>query len=547
MSRGTRREGLSPAEAALTSGKEHEQRGRLDEAVRAFIAAAASASTASWDLAAKAEALRRHASIKRRRQEFDIALELCRESCTVAAAVPDDELTAEALNGLGAVQFERGDTAAAKKTLEQALALGGHRPALRGRIQQNLGIVANIRGDYREALACYEQSLDAFRTAGDTRMCAVAYHNLGMINADQEQWAAADRYFEASLEIAETLGDRQLRGLVLLNRTEVHLACQRYEDARRSAEDALQLFDQLGVRQWKSHAYKFLGMLYRDTGASALAEARFQSAIAMANESGAVLDEAEATRELAILYQRLDRNHEALRLLNAAHRLFTRWGAQADAQDVRGKMVALERLYLDLVAAWGRSIESADGYTFGHSERVAQYAEAVSVALGWDEYERTTVRLGAYLHDLGKVRVPHEVLNKPGPLTHEEREIMEMHPLYGLEMLGSVEFPWDVKTIIRSHHEKIDGTGYPDRLRGDEIPVSAQVICIVDVYDALTTTRPYRAAFTHERAIAEMTTCRRWWRQDVYDAFTKTVGAPEGPAVDSAPLVESTSETPQRS
>jgi putative nucleotidyltransferase with HDIG domain len=507
----------------LTLGKEHEQGGRLDDAVRAFVAAAASASAAPWDLAAKAEALRRHGSIKRRRQDFDSALALCRESCAVAAAVPDDELTAEAMNGLGAAYLERGDPAAAEAALEQALALGRHRPALRGRIEQNLGIVANIRGDYRTAFAHYEQSLEAFRAAGDMRMCAIAYHNLGKINADQDQWTAADRYFESSLGIAETLGDRQLRGQVLLNRTEVHLACQRYEDARRSAEEALQEFDQLGVRQGKSEAYKFLGMLYRDTGSSALAEARLQSAIEMATASGAVLDEAEAARELAILYQRLDRNHEALRLLNASHRLFARWGARADAQDARSKVVALERIYLDLVAAWGRSIESADGYTFGHSERVAQYADAISVALGWDEYERTTVRLGAYLHDLGKVRVPHEILNKPGPLTQQEREIMEMHPLYGLELLGSAEFPWQVRPIVRSHHEKVDGSGYPDRLRGEEIPLSAQVVCIADVYDALTSRRSYRAAFSHEAALVEMQGCRAWWRHEVYQAFLTSV------------------------
>lgn len=530
VDRGTHRDALSPAEAALTSGKEHEQSGRLDDAVRAFVAASASASAAPWDLAAKAEALRRHASIKRRRQDFDVALALCRESCAVAAAVPDDELTAEAMNGLGLVHLERGDTAAAETAFEQALAFGSRRSALRGRIEQNLGNLASIRGDHRTALARYEQSLEAFRAAGDARMCAVAYHNLGMINADQERWSDADKYFESSLGIAESVGDRQLRGIILLNRTEVHLACQRYEDARRSAEEALQVFDQLGVRQGKSDAYKFLGMLYRDTGSSALAEARLRSAIELATQSGAILEEAEAARELAILYQRLDRNHEALRLLSTAHRLFARLGARADAQDVRGKVVALERIYLDLVAAWGRSIESANGYTFGHSERVAQYAEAVSAALGWDEYERTTVRLGAYLHDLGKVRVPHEILNKPGPLTQEEREIMQMHPLYGLEMLGSVEFPWQVKPIIRSHHEKVDGSGYPDRLRGDEIPVAAQVICIVDVYDALTTHRSYRAAFSHEAAIAEMQTCRAWWRYEVYEAFSKTIGASKPPA-----------------
>ena len=139
--------------------------------------------------------------------------------------------------------------------------------------------------------------------------------------------------------------------------------------------------------------------------------------------------------------------------------------------------------------------------------------------MGLDESELTTIRLGAYLHDVGKIRIPHEILNKPGRLTQEEREIMAQHPVYGVELLASVEFPWDIKPIIRWHHEKYDGTGYPDRLRGDEIPLHAQIICIADVYDAMTTTRSYRAAMTREQAMAEMRSCRSWWRPDVFEAF----------------------------
>ena len=100
---------------------------------------------------------------------------------------------------------------------------------------------------------------------------------------------------------------------------------------------------------------------------------------------------------------------------------------------------------------------------------------------------------------------------------------MQQHPLYGVELLASVEFPWDLKPIIRWHHEKYDGSGYPDGLRGDEIPLHPQIICIVDVYDALTTTRSYRAAMPREAALAEMMNARRWWRPDVFDAFMRSV------------------------
>jgi putative nucleotidyltransferase with HDIG domain len=171
------------------------------------------------------------------------------------------------------------------------------------------------------------------------------------------------------------------------------------------------------------------------------------------------------------------------------------------------------------VREWGQSIESCDTYTFGHCERVARNAVAMARELGLDDQEETTILLGAYLHDLGKVRVPHEILNKPGPLTTPEREIVRQHPIWGIEILANVEFPWDLKPIIRWHHERCDGTGYPDRLVANEIPVGAQIVGIWDVYDALTTTRPYQAALSAEQARAELTRCRAWWSPAVFAAF----------------------------
>ncbi len=274
-----------------------------------------------------------------------------------------------------------------------------------------------------------------------------------------------------------------------------------------------------------------LGVVYRETGRTALAESRLRSAIELAVSAGAVLAEAEASRELAILYQASGRNQEALSLLNAAHRLFERLEARLDLVNVGGKMAELEATYLAVVREWGQSIESSDMYTFGHCERVARHAVAVARVLGVEEEVQTAIQLGAYLHDVGKVRVPHEILNKPGPLTRDEYEVVQMHPIWGIELLAKVEFPWDLKPIIRWHHERYDGTGYPDRLRGDEIPVSAQIVGIVDVYDALTTARPYRKAMTTEVAMAEITRCRAWWSDRVYIAFVETLaGASHNPA-----------------
>ncbi|HEY3221063.1 MAG TPA: HD domain-containing phosphohydrolase [Gemmatimonadales bacterium] len=468
-----------------------------------------------------AEALRRLAVVRHHSNQSAEARRLCERSFTVARETSNDILAAEALNTLGGIDLEAGPLVDARRHFLRAVQLGGASRELRARVEQNLGILASIQGDCEDALACYARSLEAYKTCEDEHGSAIAYHNLGMVSAQRQLLDEADRYFTQSYEIAVRVDDTYLQGLCLLNHAEVYFAREHYEEARRNAEAALGLFDKVDGGVLRAQAYRVIGMVYRETGRPALAEARLRSALELAVTAGSVLNEAAACRELAILYQAMARNQDALKLLNEAHALFGRLDARGDLVYVDGKMAELEATYLALVSEWGQSIESSDTYTFGHCERVASLALAVAQTLGLDKHAQTTIRLGAYLHDLGKVRVRHEVLNKPGPLTHDEREAMQMHPIWGVELLLGVGFPWNFRPIIRWHHEKYDGTGYPDRLRGDDIPLSAQIVGIVDVYDALTTKRSYRAAMSHEAAMAEIERCRGWWSDAVYAAFRK--------------------------
>ena len=466
-----------------------------------------------------AESLRRLAVLRSHANDGIEAMALCRRSYEVASEIPNPQLAGDALNTLGGLHIRAGALNEARQAFQQALAVGGERRELIARAEQNLGILANIRGELDVATAHYERSLDGYRAAGDEHGCALGYHNLGMVAADRARLEEADGYFAESLAIAERVGDVYLQGLCLVNHAEVHIQRQQFEEGRRKAEGALALFDQLGDRGAKADAYRMIGMVYRETGRGALAESRLKSSIELAVGAGSALSEAESSRELAILYQAMGRNQEALTLLDRSYRLFQRLDARVDLVNVGGKVAALEGTYLAVVRDWGQSIESSDTYTYGHCERVANYAAAVARAAGLDDATQTTIRLGAYLHDLGKVKVPHEVLNKPGKLTDEEFEIVKMHPVWGVELLAAVEFPWDLKPIIRWHHERYDGTGYPDRLKGDEFPLSAQVVGIVDVYDALTTDRPYRPGLSPEAALAEITRCRHWWSPRVFEAF----------------------------
>jgi putative nucleotidyltransferase with HDIG domain len=135
-------------------------------------------------------------------------------------------------------------------------------------------------------------------------------------------------------------------------------------------------------------------------------------------------------------------------------------------------------------------------------------------------------RIGALLHDVGKIAVPSDVLNKNGPLTPEERAIMERHPDAGVELLRDVELPWDVLPMVRSHHERWDGKGYPQRLAGEAIPYVGRILCVADVYDALTTDRPYRKAFSHEEAIVMMRAdSGRAFDPAILDAFLRIAGS----------------------
>jgi putative nucleotidyltransferase with HDIG domain len=187
------------------------------------------------------------------------------------------------------------------------------------------------------------------------------------------------------------------------------------------------------------------------------------------------------------------------------------------------EIARLDDTFLAIVRGIGLSLESSDSYTYGHCERVAGYAAMVARALGLDESETSAVRLGAYLHDVGKMRVPYEILNKPGRLSAEEYAVIQMHPAWGLEVLEGVEFPWDVRPTVRWHHEKCDGSGYPDHLHGDEIPLHASIIGIADVYDAFTSSRSYRPAMTSRAALMEMREQRHWWLPEVYAAFSRAV------------------------
>lgn len=167
------------------------------------------------------------------------------------------------------------------------------------------------------------------------------------------------------------------------------------------------------------------------------------------------------------------------------------------------------------------TIEAKDPYTEGHCDRLSKYSVALGEKLGLSEELRVALRRGGLIHDIGKLAVPESILLKPGPLTPEERKIMEQHTIVGERICAPLRSFRHVLPIIRHHHEKWDGSGYPDGLKGEQIPLTARILQVTDIYDALTTDRPYRKALPSEKAFAIMReeVTRGWWDRSILAEF----------------------------
>jgi putative two-component system response regulator len=168
-----------------------------------------------------------------------------------------------------------------------------------------------------------------------------------------------------------------------------------------------------------------------------------------------------------------------------------------------------------------RSIEGKDPYTHGHCERLADLSTRLAERVGLPEEQITALRRGGVVHDIGKIAVPDAVLLKPGRLSEEEWEVMREHPIVGERICAPLKSFRTVLPIIRHHHERFDGSGYPDGIQGEAIPIAARVLQLVDVYDALTTERPYKRAFSRDEALQTMReeVAKGWWDPALFVEF----------------------------
>src|SRR5712692_8165845 len=169
-------------------------------------------------------------------------------------------------------------------------------------------------------------------------------------------------------------------------------------------------------------------------------------------------------------------------------------------QQLQAALQQIERSYEDTLQALGAAIDLRDDETAGHSQRVCRYSLEIARAMGWSDKQLKSLARGAYLHDIGKLGIPDGILLKPGPLTEEERKVMQRHAQIGFDLVKGITFLADAAEIVLAHHERYDGGGYPRSLKGEEILLGARIFAVADTLDAITSDRPYRRASSFESA-----------------------------------------------
>ena len=488
----------------LESARLAEEAGRIDEALAIYENGLARCQASGG--APASILLRKIGLVYYYRGDFDVALNLFESARRVADEAGSVGHVATALNCSAAVHqaFGQLDMAAATYSRAREYALGDNNEQLVVMIDQNLAIIANIRGDTTVALERFQDALDRARDLGDELGVTRILNNMGMAYVDLERWKDAEAAFDEANVLAARLGDAETIGTVSLNRAELYTKVERFDDARACCDQAFEIFGRLGSKAGLGDTYKAYGVMYRESGKLHLADAHLSLVVELAQETDNRLLEAEAESEFALTRLAQGRNAEALKSLNRAHALFEELTARRELVDLDRHIDRLEQSYLQVVRVWGESIDSTDHYTAGHCSRVADYTCELAAAAGYSGRELTWIRMGAFLHDVGKTRVPAEVLNKSGPLTADEWISMRRHTTAGDEIVAELGFPYEIRPLVRSHHERWDGSGYPDQLKGEQIPRTARMLCIADVFDALTTPRTYRAAFSPPDAIRMM-------------------------------------------
>ncbi|GHF64568.1 diguanylate cyclase (GGDEF)-like protein [Deinococcus metalli] len=529
---------LEEAEAAVV-GEEYERVAGLTAEIRSLLG-----STPSGDLA---QAYNLQAMTHFMHGQYREASAAALHEAAIRETIGDHEGLAKCLNNLGLIHIELGDLPTALEHLTRCFMYIQTCPEplenLACACQINIGNVHQIMRNAVLAADAYRQGIEAARRAAHVGNEIAGLTGLGLLANDGLEYRDALRSLSQALSLARSHTRRYDEAEILDALGQTYVGLGQHDLALETFGQALWLAEDLGALPSEQNTRFHLARLYVAMGQPEAAVSQFRGALACAERSGSERLALDIHEELGGALQALGRHEAANVHLGAAltleralkdrssqeiiqnltthleverarhqadtYRLLnqTSESARAEAEGlVRARTADLEAAQLDIIERLSIAGEYRDDKTGAHTERVSTYAASLAACLGLPSEEVELIRLAARLHDIGKIGVPDSVLLKTGTLTSEEYSIMKHHTTIGARVLegGQSALMRLAEEIALTHHERWDGSGYPAGLSGERIPLSGRIVAIADVWDALTTERPYKAAWTREDAWREL-------------------------------------------
>ncbi len=398
------------------------------------------------------------------------------------------------LSVVGAIAFESGQLDKAQRRFGEVLHIARKAGTAKSEAAalSNLGAIANVRGDFAIALWNYRCARGAFRRANSTNGEARALQNMGMVHADLRRFKEAAECYEAARDLAIDCNDPELITIITLNMIEIDLKTEDLDRARQNCDDAMRRATQIGNDHCIAEAHRYKGEIFHRFDEIDQAKRSLNQAISMSHEAGIPLAEAEALRSMGELHLSQNDREAALGAFGQAFKLFIGLDAEHELA---------ESVLIRIIEQLSAEEESRDPHLHGHSARVADMAVAIADEMGLDCRTKKAILVAGYLHDIGKLDVDPDILNKTGRLTAQELAHVRDHAAFGAARLEKLNLPWDIVPMVRHHHERFDGNGYPCRLAGEEIPLGARILAVCDMFEALTSDRPYRLAWNADWAL----------------------------------------------
>jgi len=350
-------------------------------------------------------------------------------------------------------------------------------------ISQSLILIGNVKGKtakYEEALDYYSKSLIIKKEIDDKRGISQIYNNLGNIYLETGRQEKALEYRLEALQIDRKIGDKWEIANSTYNIAEQYLLNTEHEKAYPYILESYDLskdLSNIGLIRDNLHNFS----LYYELSGDYKKALNYQRDYSELTKSMFSEELSERITEMQIKY-------ETEKLEDA----------------VAERTLELQKTIKGAIHLVAATVETRDPYTAGHQTRVADLAAAIASEMGLANDQVEGVKMAGIIHDLGKIQVPAEILSKPGKLSELEFQIIQTHPQVGFNLLKNIEFPWPIAEMVLQHHEKMDGSGYPQGLKGDEIMLEARILAVADIVEAMSSYRPYRPALGIEKALKQI-------------------------------------------